>query len=430
MELATGVETIAGTDTVRAATPFDVNAALNDRASDATPVNTDTAGGGVAVKHSRDDHDHGITGGGDGATLNGNGPPAGNSGKNDDVYRDDETGAMYKKESDAWSAILYTPAISAIGGTTIIAGADNIPFEDVSGGDENKISVRNLGGHFGGAGLRVNTTSGALSMYIEELSARGTLVPATDHIALGTSTQDFSMTVSGFITALSDAGLLGSDSVIVSETEPPDPADVDDDDLTKMYIHVNADGVIKTISYIREVDPHIFSLTSEEYTPITQQYRGFRATGNYGYLVPRRNIVVMEHTTDVIALIDLKFESGVTTPFDYTGYSGGLTLYRRLKTSTGDWSHHNLARDAGDHFNFQGGTGAAFFGSNNRYDVIIRTGQHGDGTSATVPEANRLEPYPGGIKREYLPNADNIDNITQLYDIIHTRLLQVGLSLH
>ena len=35
-------------------------------------------------------------------------------------------------------------------------------------------------------------------------------------------------------------------------------------------------------------------------------------------------------------------------------------------------------------------------------------------------KANRLEPYPGGIKREYLPNADNIDNITQLYDIIHT----------
>ena len=50
--------------------------------------------------------------------------------------------------------------------------------------------------------------------------------------------------------------------------------------------------------------------------------------------------------------------------------------------------------------------------------MIIRTGQHGDGTSATVPEANRLEPYPDGKKREYLPNADNIDNITQLYDII------------
>ena len=156
---------------------------------------------------------------------------------------------------------------------------------------------------------------------------------------------------------------LNPDRAIVSTTEPPDPADVDDDDLSKMYVHVNADGVIKTISYIREVDPHIFSLTSEEYTPVTQQYRGFRAAGNYGYLVPRRNIVVMEHTTDVIALFDLKFESGVREPFDYVDYVDGLTLYRRLKTSTGDWSHHNLARDASDHFNFQGSTGAAFFGS-------------------------------------------------------------------
>ena len=111
VELATGVETIAGTDIIRATTPFDVNAALNDRASDATPVNTDTAGAGTAVKHSRDDHDHGVVSGGgaDGTQLNGNGAPAANSGINGDTYRDDQTGAQYKKASDAWSAILYEP---------------------------------------------------------------------------------------------------------------------------------------------------------------------------------------------------------------------------------------------------------------------------------------------------------------------------------
>ena len=48
----------------------------------------------------------------DGTVLNGNGAPAGNSGENGDTYRDDETGAWYKKASGAWSAALYTPAPS------------------------------------------------------------------------------------------------------------------------------------------------------------------------------------------------------------------------------------------------------------------------------------------------------------------------------
>ena len=180
-----------------------------------------------------------------------------------------------------------------------------------------------------------------------------------------------------------------------------------------------SDGVIQSISYIScRLTLTSFSLTSEEYTPVSQEYRGFRLAGNHGYLVNRRNIVIMEHTTDSIALLNVQFEQGVTEPFDYTGYGGGLTLYRRLKSSTGDWSHHNLVRDNSDHYNFQGGTGGGFFGSNNRYDVILRTGQAGDGTSATVPASNRLEPYPGGIKREYFPTFDQIDSITRLYDIV------------
>ena len=211
---------------------------------------------------------------------------------------------------------------------------------------------------------------------------------------------------------------LRPDRVFVSEDSPPAPADVAAEDLAKLYLHVNADGVIQSISYILDVDPHIFNLTSEEYTPVSQEYRGFRRAGNYGYLVPQHNIVIMEHTTDAIALLNVQFEQGVTEPFDYTGFGGGLTLYRRLKSSTGDWSHHNLVRDNSDHYNFQGGTGGGFFGSNNRYDVILRTGQAGDGTSATVPASNRLEPYPGGIKREYFPTFDQIDSITRLFDIV------------
>ena len=50
----------------------------------------------------------------DGTVLNGNGAPAGNSGKDGDTYRDDESGAWYKKASGAWSAALYTPTAAGI----------------------------------------------------------------------------------------------------------------------------------------------------------------------------------------------------------------------------------------------------------------------------------------------------------------------------
>ena len=55
-----------------------------------------------------------LRGTGDGTVLNGNGAPAGNSGKNGDTYRDDESGAWYKKASGAWSAALYTPTAAGI----------------------------------------------------------------------------------------------------------------------------------------------------------------------------------------------------------------------------------------------------------------------------------------------------------------------------
>ena len=168
------------------------------------------------------DHRHVASGGGgdggdaDGTVLNGNGAPANNTGKNGDTYRDDETGAWYKKASDAWSAVLYTPTtISDLTGTTIIAGTDNIPFEDTSGGDENKISVRNLGGHFGGAGLRVNTTSGGLSLNLDELSSINTL-GGTDRLHIGRSASDSKIALSEFTTHLAGNVLQSTDAGVIN----------------------------------------------------------------------------------------------------------------------------------------------------------------------------------------------------------------------
>ena len=130
VELATGVETIAGTNTTRATTPFDVDAALTDRASDDTPVNTAAAAAGAGTDFARDDHDHGIDvsgGAGDGTVLNGNGAPAGNSGENGDTYRDDESGAWYKKASGAWSAALYTPDEVPAAATTVSPAIEGRP---------------------------------------------------------------------------------------------------------------------------------------------------------------------------------------------------------------------------------------------------------------------------------------------------------------
>ena len=63
----------------------------------------------------------------DGTVLNGNGAPAGNSGKNGDTYRDDASGAWYKKSAGVWSAALYTPSPAGISvATNFPAAADAV----------------------------------------------------------------------------------------------------------------------------------------------------------------------------------------------------------------------------------------------------------------------------------------------------------------
>ena len=214
--------------------------------------------------------------------------------------------------------------------------------------------------------------------------------------------------------------------IIVSETEPPDPADVADIDLGKMYVHVNADGVIKSVSYIREVDESIFSLSTTTYTLTGQvETRGADMDSNNGYFIPWRNFEQIALTRAAGAVLVVHFDDAVMEPFDYTSHAN-LTLYRRLKGATGSWGHHQLARESDEYKYEKLGISNAFFGDGARYDLIFRTGSHGDGTVATVPEANRLIAYPGGIKREYLPTSDTIDNITQLYDIIRESTTAVG----
>ena len=81
----------------------------------------------------------------DGTVLNGNGPPAGNSGENGDSYRDDESGAWYKKASGAWSAALYTPVPGVPPATTVSPAIEGRPA--VVGTDETY--ARRGHGHFG-----------------------------------------------------------------------------------------------------------------------------------------------------------------------------------------------------------------------------------------------------------------------------------------
>ena len=109
-EHATAAETRTGTSTTRTVTPSALTAGLDNRASDDAPVApASTAAAGSSTDFSRSDHRH--VEGGDGTVLNGNGAPAGNSGKDGDTYRDDETGDWYKKSAGVWSSALYTPPL-------------------------------------------------------------------------------------------------------------------------------------------------------------------------------------------------------------------------------------------------------------------------------------------------------------------------------
>ena len=154
VELSTNAETLDSGNSITAVTPSTLHHALDDRASDDTPVNTGTAAAGTATDFARDDHDHGVDvagGAGDGTVLNGNGAPAGNSGEDGDTYRDDESGAWYKKASGAWSAALYTPDEAPAAATTVSPAIEGRPA--AVGTDETYARRGHL--HFGvGPGTR------------------------------------------------------------------------------------------------------------------------------------------------------------------------------------------------------------------------------------------------------------------------------------
>ena len=54
-------------------------------------------------------------------------PRLGTRGENGDTYRDDESGAWYKKASGAWSAALYTPDEVPAAATTVSPAIEGRP---------------------------------------------------------------------------------------------------------------------------------------------------------------------------------------------------------------------------------------------------------------------------------------------------------------
>ena len=211
---------------------------------------------------------------------------------------------------------------------------------------------------------------------------------------------------------------LHPDRVIVSEDDPPDPDDVVEGDRAKLYIQTNADGHILDVSYVRVVDPHDFTLSSTQFTDGGETKRGFKLDGNHGHLSPLLNIVQIDHGTTGVPFLDTRFDVASQDPIDYTTLTH-LTLYTRRKGSGGSWTHHVLIRQTDHHQFTTANVSTGYLGDDVRYEMILREGNHGSGTGlVTVPAGNRIEAYPGGLKREVLPSFNDLDNLTRLYDII------------
>ena len=211
---------------------------------------------------------------------------------------------------------------------------------------------------------------------------------------------------------------LHHDRAIISEDDPPDPEDVAEGDRAKLYIQTNAGGHILDISYVRVVDPHDFTLSSVAFTDGGETKRGFKLDGGHGHLSPLLNIVQIDHGTTGVPFLDMRFDAASHDPIDYTTLTN-LTLYTRRKGSGGNWTYHALARQTDHHQFTAANVSTGYLGEDVRYEMILREGNHGSGTNlAAVPEANRIEAYPGGLKREVLPSFNDLDNLTRLYDII------------
>ena len=207
----------------------------------------------------------------------------------------------------------------------------------------------------------------------------------------------------------------GTDDIKVV-TALPDSEDVADADKDKLWLVVPvADTGVDEVAHFKAAgDTTVFTMTAADHTYGSGLHLvGADKADRLGHLEPKTNLhdIYWEDTLDTYYI---EFQDGDTTPFDYTGYSNGLSLYFRVQGTTGNWRRVFLAQDSDDNeFGSAEGVANHFVGGT-VYDVIVRSAATTAGVHSvsSVPSTNRLEPHPGGGSFRSLVDEDELGQIT------------------
>ena len=207
---------------------------------------------------------------------------------------------------------------------------------------------------------------------------------------------------------------LASDTKVV--TALPDPEDVADADKDKIWLVVpTADTGVDEVAHFKPAgDTTVFTMTAADHTYGSGLHLvGTDKVDRLGHLEPNTNLhdIYWEDTLDTYYI---EFKDGDTTPFDYTNYTAGLSLYFREQGATGNWRRVFLAQQSDDN-EFSSAEGVAnHFVGGTVYDVIIRATSTTAGVHSvsSVPSTIRLEPHPGGGSFRSLVDEDELGQIT------------------
>ena len=190
----------------------------------------------------------------------------------------------------------------------------------------------------------------------------------------------------------------GIASDVKTVTALPDPEDVADADKDKLWLVVpTTDTGVEEVAHFKPAgDTTVFTMTAADHTYGSGLHLvGTDKTDRLGHLEPNTNLhdIYWEDTLDSYYI---EFRDGDTTPFDYTDYSSGLSLYFREQGASGNWRRVFLAQDSDDNeFGSAEGVANHFVGGT-VYDVIVRAAATTAGVHSvsSVPSTNRLEPPP------------------------------------
>ena len=130
-----------------------------------------------------------------------------------------------------------------------------------------------------------------------------------------------------------------SDTKVV--TALPNPADVTDADKDKLWLVVPTagEGSVEVAHFEPADDTEVFELTVGDHTYGSGLHIiGANKVDRIGHLSPNTNLRDMEWFEDGSeSRYRIEFKDGDTTPFDYTNYTNGLSLYFRPQGDTGNW---------------------------------------------------------------------------------------------